>query len=164
MILRLSFTILLLCHVPFIFFAGKESLLIIVDEITRRQISLNLDFSINGIDNTNGNLEDIRDVMSFKSMKKWVYLTGTLLLYTTCVLGGLFVKDLGVVFEIIAALTKTNINFICPGYFYLLACRRFYSEKEESSRLKYKIISVGLISFGLVIFLIVASTNFGSYF
>lgn len=38
-ITQLAFVILLACHIPFIFFAGKEGLLIIVDEIDRRSIS-----------------------------------------------------------------------------------------------------------------------------
>ena len=38
-ICQVSFCIVLCCHVPFIFFSGKEALLITVDEIRRKSIS-----------------------------------------------------------------------------------------------------------------------------
>ena len=38
-VIQLSFMILLVCHMPFIFFSGKEAMLIIIDEIDRKSIS-----------------------------------------------------------------------------------------------------------------------------
>ena len=38
-ICQISFSIVLMCHVPFVFFSGKESLLICVDELQRKSIS-----------------------------------------------------------------------------------------------------------------------------
>lgn len=39
LIVQISFMIVLVCHVPFIFFSGKEALCIMIDEIQRKSIS-----------------------------------------------------------------------------------------------------------------------------
>jgi hypothetical protein len=39
MVIQVSFIIVLFCHIPFLFFAGKEGLLIVFDEIQRKSIS-----------------------------------------------------------------------------------------------------------------------------
>jgi hypothetical protein len=37
--LRIAFAIVIICHIPYVFFSGKEALLILIDEWDRKSIS-----------------------------------------------------------------------------------------------------------------------------
>ena len=39
-IMQFFFLIILACHIPYLYFSGKEALLIMIDEVMRRSISL----------------------------------------------------------------------------------------------------------------------------
>jgi hypothetical protein len=41
--MRILFVIVLIAHIPFVFFSGKEAVCIIIDEIDRKSISNSLD-------------------------------------------------------------------------------------------------------------------------
>lgn len=40
--MQFLFMIILACHIPYLFFSGKEALLIMIDEVMRESISLTL--------------------------------------------------------------------------------------------------------------------------
>jgi hypothetical protein len=41
-VMQFLFLIILACHIPYLFYSGKEALLIMIDEIMRKSISLTL--------------------------------------------------------------------------------------------------------------------------
>ena len=49
-VLRFLFLIVIACHIPFIFFSGKEGVLIVLDEVSRRSISQALDLKIKSLE------------------------------------------------------------------------------------------------------------------
>jgi amino acid permease len=95
--------------------------------------------------------------MEFRTMKNSYYYGGTIFIYIVTILMGLTISNMGLIFEIVAALTKTSINFIWPGLFYLLAEERFVTEKDKSK--KDRVISRILITLGISVFIMVFSAT-----
>ena len=74
----------------------------------------------------------------FENMKPWVFYTSTVLLYGLVVVGGLFINDLGLIFELITAFSLSFLSFIWPGWFYLKASSK-YGNPNMSNKLLHKI-------------------------
>jgi hypothetical protein len=51
-VIEVAFIVVLICHIPFIFFAGKEAVCIIVDELDRKSISHVLEQKLAGLPET----------------------------------------------------------------------------------------------------------------
>jgi hypothetical protein len=71
------------------------------------------------------------DPTLFLKMSPVIYYGGTTLIYSVCVIGGLFISDLGLVFNLISAVVLSMLNFIWPGTFYLMAERRFGNPEDR---------------------------------
>lgn len=70
----------------------------------------------------------------FVSMNPYMYYGGTTFMYGICLLLGLFVKDLGIVFDLMNSFTLSFLNFIWPGTFYLLAEHRYGDPHTRNDR------------------------------
>lgn len=55
------FMVVIACHIPFIFFSGKEGLLIIIDELDRKSISKALQHKLNVMAQDDGMVEPLID-------------------------------------------------------------------------------------------------------
>lgn len=64
-------------------------------------------------------------------MNPYIYYGGTTFIYVVAVLLGIFVKDLGIVFDLMSSFTLSFLNFIWPGTFYLLAEYRYGDPKTR---------------------------------
>ena len=129
--LRFVFAIVIGCHIPFLFFPGKEALLIIIDEFNRKTISKSLQLKLdtqNGLMTPNGeSLEEADKAADYKDMNPKIYYTVTIILYIIVVSCACMMDDIGVIFEFIGAICCSCLLFIIPGSFYLIAHKKFAS-------------------------------------
>ena len=95
-------------------------------------------------------------------MNPTVYYTMTFIAYLSTILGGLMIKDLGIVFELLAGFTLSFLGFIWPGLFYLLANSRYGGRSIESKTdiRKNKMFAVGHIIIGVLVFMIIVCAQF----
>jgi len=61
-------------------------------------------------------------------MKRKYYYAGTILIYALEIIGAMFIKDLGIIFSLGAAVSGSTTQFIIPGYFYVFADYKFGTE------------------------------------
>lgn len=116
MMLRIAFVIVIVCHIPYIFFSAKEAMLIIIDEWDRKSISTSLDKQLlnhnvhqsldeKGDDAT----EEKKEEVAYLSMNKTYYYLATILIYLFEIFMATLVKDLGIVFQFAAAISGSSI-------------------------------------------------------
>ena len=148
--LRVTFLVILGCHIPFIFFTGKESMLIIIDELEKKSVSIALQEKLQEIRRKSVIPEakvladeilvtesevDINDQlktemkrassMAYKEMDYWKYFTGTTLLYLAEIIIALSTDDIGLLFEFLSAISISCIAFLFPGLMFLIADKKF---------------------------------------
>ena len=69
--------------------------------------------------------------MNYKDMKDSYYYTSTLALFITEATLAIVLQDVTTVFDLLAAIAVTCLGFFFPGFFYLVAHKR-YSKKSET--------------------------------
>jgi hypothetical protein len=74
------------------------------------------------------------------------------------VIGGIFVNDLGIIFELLAALTITQIGFIWPGVFFLIADKR-YGTGDLRNRYWSRFNAKIQIALGILVFILIVISN-----
>jgi len=99
-VIRSAFLIVLACHIPYIFFSGKESLLIMIEETRDRSMSTALEQihskaaigTVRGPDEEETPEEDESELKKlFRDMKGYIYYPTTLSLYAVQILGAIVI-------------------------------------------------------------------------
>ena len=109
-VIRLAFLILLACHVPYVFFLGKEGACIVVDEVMTGSMSKSLE------KRTNKDHQELdSEVIVYHNMNKYAYIITTIVLYALCVIVACLTQNLGALFNYIAAFSVSGIQFFVPG-------------------------------------------------
>jgi hypothetical protein len=121
--MQFLFLIVIACHIPYVFFSGKESLLIIIDETMRKSISKTLEKKlarrekITKLSDTEGNTEiyeeeedvEYLDNLAYKSMNPVLYYLLTALLFGLEMYLGIVVKDITTIFGYIGTIAGTGL-------------------------------------------------------
>lgn len=137
-IIRSTFMVVLACHIPYNFYSGKESMLIMVDELRRKSMSYALELTLqqsvmtdllttdasNSIDSST----PLPDMMAHLNIETWLYRTLTLSLYAATIAASCVIPSVTVVFGFVSALAVSSIVFTLPGLFYCITYKKYSPE------------------------------------
>ena len=106
--MEIFFLTIIGCHIPYIFFSGKEALLIVVDEIMRKSISLDLNKKLlktqekieNDViplvhDDKLSVSDKKTNKLGYKSMNPVIYYSLTLILYFVELILSIYLNNIG---------------------------------------------------------------------
>lgn len=107
--LRTIFLFVLACHIPYIFFSGKDSVINLYLEIKNRKISeylrkTRVSFTLDQLASMTSNLEHFIITVSVLAVE---------------VIGGIFITDIDIIFSFVTALGFSLFCFTFPGAFYI---------------------------------------------
>jgi hypothetical protein len=74
-----------------------------------------------------------RSKQAYKEMSYTLYLVVTLVSYFICMALSIIVNDIGIIFQIISAVSYSNFGFICPGLFFLVARRKYGTPEQKEA-------------------------------
>jgi hypothetical protein len=169
-VIQLAFIVVLLCHIPYIFFTGKESLCLIFDEVNRKSISSVLSAQHpNNFENgeagsineafsptTKAALADDEDAalkkLAYKDMGTAYYLLCTFTLFIGEMVLACLIQSISILFAFISAFTISALAFWIPGYYYLMSVSKYKSNEQPNLpmvRTAKLLVCLGYFNFAL---------------
>lgn len=92
-------------------------------------------------------------------MKPVYYYGGTLLIYVVEMIGGIFISDIGVLFELSGAFASTALTFFYPALFYLISERKFATMTEKKMNKLVKASAYLYLFLGVFVFVLLMTGN-----
>jgi len=146
MVIQVAFIVVLFCHVPFLFFAGKEGLCIVVDEVQRNSISKDLEVRLSSPPAARVHLSN---KMVYKDMNGAVYIACTLGLYAVELVCAVFINNIDTVFDFASAIAVSFISFWFPSIYYLIAEKRYDKYNKYYHNMAWFLNILGIVNFAL---------------
>jgi len=97
--------------------------------------------------------------MAYKEMSYSIYFFATVGLYGGQIMGAIFISDIGLIFEFVSAIAVSNLAFIFPGWFYILAEGKYATTAQRAENTKVRCEAIFLIVLGIIAFLIQMTSN-----
>lgn len=147
-LIQLSFIIVLICHIPFIFYAGKEGALMFATERQHRTVSnafkpnpaVQHNNSADTIPFNDGSSDEpLRlspsrlDRIAYRDLSEAQYFQITVGVYLVAIVCAISIDEISTVFSFVAAFSVNSMAFFFPATFFLRT--RFYA--EDAVRIKY---------------------------
>lgn len=152
-IIDIVFLVIAMMHIPIVLFVGKEAVLIIYDEITRKSYSKDarptIDAAYNLRESVIANREHEGEGKAYLSMNSVAYYIISIGIYVGIVTLACFLKDITLVFGVIGSIAGSYLIFIAPSSFYL---RAIQIEQEEVALYK-RVIAWLYLLLGVIVFL-----------
>ena len=152
-IVDITFLLITTMHVPIVLFVGKESVLIIIDEIMRKSYSNTPRAAIDDAYNLKDDFHKIKqhtqddEGKAYLTMNPFLFYGISIFIYCLIVFLAWVLNDITLVFGIIGSLAGSYLIFIAPASFYLMAVR---IENKKISTIKYSFALIYLI-FGFIV-------------
>lgn len=152
--LEITFAIILAIHIIYIFYAAKETLLVMWDETSRRSISKDLEVRQSLRSLGSNFMASQNSELAYKDMNQLEYILLSVGSFLLIIIASIFMEDIGLVFTILSAISTTSLSFLFPGFFFLIALKKYQNNGywrqqayEMTKKLSYIFIVVGFIMF-----------------
>lgn len=152
MAVRIFFACVVACHVPYCFYYGKEGCCLVADELSRSSTSQQLEKMFQRYE-AGEEVMDESDPAYF-SMNQPMYYTITIVLFLLTMVLANLVPDVAVIFDYMAALSISGMQFILPGYSYLRL-----SARNGNGTTEMKTLAVIFCVFGVIVSIAILYNN-----